>query len=298
MTVTATELYESREYNRTANGKQVIQYFVIDGTADAVVAASAVPDYGDEFTDSPAPRQYVYCVSVKIKRQESMNQCRATVVFESKQADDPDTGQINQEVWDWGFMAAQEKITNIKTQDDRTTYNEENLAGTNPGIGTAINKNGEKVDGASIWVKRRSLRITKYYDPEDADQDWLDMIDDLAATVNDAEWQGYDEGEVLFLGATVREVNDEMTQIDYQFIMNKNIEDQEETILSVSPGSGQVVFNTATVDKEGWQHRGYVHGSVVDKLDKKKYHGIFTINVDTVYDKEDFDQFELTRPNT
>lgn len=297
MSVIVTELYESRKFTRTSNGKQVTRVYLVDGTNDCLTAADSVPDYGDEYIDDGGAGQQIYVVSVGIVRQESVDQCRATVVYESRQKGGGATGQVGQEVWDWSFMSAQEKITNIKEEEDRTTYNIDNLGGKHPGYGTAINKSGDKVEGATVYVKRSSLRVTKYYQPSAVDETWLEMIDELSVTVNETSWQGYDAGEVLFLGATVREVNDEMTQIDYQFLMNKNIENQSEVIMFTTPGAGAVTFVPATVSKEGWQHRGYIHRDMTDRNTKIKYHGITEINVDTVYDKDDFEKLDLTRPS-
>lgn len=108
--------------------------------------------------------------------------------------------------------------------------------------GVGINFDGERVNGVTLpprpglefTLERRKLIA-------DVDNAYIDAVSDLLLTTNDATFEGFAAGEVLFLGLTGQRQGDGDWRLYYKFGRNPN-----ETGLSVGSITG--------IAKEGWEY--------------------------------------------
>lgn len=108
-------------------------------------------------------------------------------------------------------------------------------------MGGAIGVSGDEVSGTEIVIP--SLKLTVDFRHPEAEIT-------LAHIKNLARWTGktnsgtfltFEEGEVLFLGATGREGTDTETDVSYQFACSENL-------------INQTIGDVVEVDKKGWEH--------------------------------------------
>ena len=125
--------------------------------------------------------------------------------------------------------------------------------------GGAIGVTKDGVEGCDIFVPQSKISITLKHLWTDLPDDYLDTIEDLADHVNDAEivltigdhTKTYDQGELLYLGATLRTTSDDLVEISYNFSRSKNATDLD--IGGWKDDEGETV-GVMTVDKKGWEY--------------------------------------------
>ncbi len=105
----------------------------------------------------------------------------------------------------------------VFTNFHQLRLNEERLLLYNSTYSTSGN-----VTGVGVFSKSIKLRVTKIFDFADFEQAQRTIVAGLAATTNDAVFANYEEGTVLFLGASIQSnYNTEVTTVVYTFIVAK-----------------------------------------------------------------------------
>lgn len=129
-------------------------------------------------------------------------------------------------------------ITNSKETVERYTAPGKAAA---PDMKGAIGVRGDEIDGTDIVIPALKLTVT-YKHPQ--------AIITIPQIKNLARWTGktnsktfltFEEGEVLFLGASGREGTDTETDVKYTFAASENL-------------IQQTIGDVLNVDKKGWEH--------------------------------------------
>lgn len=111
-----------------------------------------------------------------------------------------------------------------------------------------INFDGERVNGVTL-PSRPGLEFTieRLKPIADVDNAYIDAVSDLLFTTNDATFEGFPPGEVLFLGLTGSRQGDGDWRLYYKFGRNPN-----ETGVTIV--ASEVSKNITGIDREGWQY--------------------------------------------
>lgn len=140
-----------------------------------------------------------------------------------------------------------ETIASFKTPLDVT-------AATPPDNDNAVNvtSSGSErtVEGVDIFVKAFSFTFTEYRANADTDEAYILSLYAIETTTNDDEWTVTDsgglsmtfpEGEVLYLGFSCSQRNDDDYEIVHNFIASPNVE-------------GMTLGSITGIDKKGWEY--------------------------------------------
>lgn len=223
----------------------------------------------------------------------------------------------NNETWEWQMVAQQSHITSAPASLggvrswDNWIYIESNgqiAVRSNfddPDLG--IRKNLDKTyDGADVYRGSGALRVTKYYEDkadvgETQRQAWYAM----QATVNDAAWQDWTAGEVLYLGATITYGIDDCT-VQHQFLFGDT---KSDVVFKIQPRYYDPTPVDATVPViQPWyyvwqepaeitfKYTGSSETSAANVEDSRIV--LRNVKVAQVYDKSDFSNLGLVGPGT
>ena len=148
-----------------------------------------------------------------------------------------------------------------------------------------INYDGERVNGVTL-PPRPGLEFTipRLKPIADVDNAYIDAVSDLLLTTNDATFEGFAAGEVLFLGLTGTRQGDGDWQLYYKFGRNPN-----ETGLSVGKEPGDITG----IAKEGWEYLWVLYRPYEDTTRKFLATNPHSAYVAQVFYEGDFDDLEL-----
>lgn len=118
-----------------------------------------------------------------------------------------------------------------------------NLFEDAPNFDGLIGVNGDNVQGVDIYVPSMTLRETRVLLATEIDRAYISTLYNLAAKVNDAPFMGFERGELLFIGASLRgRKGSGDWEITYSFLASPN------TTLHFD----SVDLPIGDVEKEGW----------------------------------------------
>lgn len=148
-----------------------------------------------------------------------------------------------------------------------------------------INYDGERVNGVTL-PPRPGLEFTipRLKPIADVDNAYIDSVSDLLLTTNDASFEGFAAGEVLFLGLTGSRQGDGDWQLYYKFGRNPN-----ETGLSVGTAAGSITG----INKEGWEYLWVYYKPYEDATRKFLATDPYAAFVAQVFEDGDFTGLEL-----
>lgn len=147
--------------------------------------------------------------------------------------------------------------------------------------GVGINFDGERVNGVTL-PPRPGLEFTleRLKPIADVDNAYIDAVSDLLLTTNDATFEGFAAGEVLFLGLTGQRQGDGDWRLYYKFGRNPN-----ETGLSVG--------SITSIAKEGWEYLWVYYKQQEDTTRKFLAVAPYAAFVAQVFEDGDFSGLEL-----
>lgn len=103
----------------------------------------------------------------------------------------------------WRFSFDTTGGTHKITQSLETLHRvEADPADPAPDLKRAIGWDGKRVNGVEIVVPKLEFDITAYYEPASITSDYMKNLARKTGRTNDAEWLGFAEGEVLYMGST------------------------------------------------------------------------------------------------
>lgn len=151
----------------------------------------------------------------------------------------------------------------------------------------AIGVNGDTVQGVDIGARVLEFSITKKFPTGTLNTILPILLYKLTYTVNDAEWRGFQPGEVLFRGASGHDQNEDGDEITYDFAASPNVE--LEVVLGNESFGGDP-FPTV-ITKGGHEYLWFVYGNSTSHDAHVKVPVL--AYVEKVYKEADFSQLEL-----
>ena len=146
------------------------------------------------------------------------------------------------------------------------------------GLGGAIGYDGQQVAGVDITVPVYQFSETHYLDPARVTQDYKLALMALTGAVNNAQFRGFQAGEVLYLGSggTRRGVDSaDRWEITYKFAASPN-------------QSGLAVGDIRGIEKRGWDYLWVQYGDDVDPTAQVLIKKPMAVYVEQVYPFADF----------
>lgn len=141
------------------------------------------------------------------------------------------------------------------------------------GVGLLIGVNGDKIDGADIYIPKPAWSQTREVDT--LSRGYVRILTDLTGTVNDAPWKFWNLGEVLFLGVKARRRGFGKWRMDFQFAI------QPTTAQAIETESG-----TQNFTKIGWDYMWMSRSQ--EAGDNQILHKVRAANVARVYPRTNF----------
>jgi hypothetical protein len=147
------------------------------------------------------------------------------------------------------------------------------VAGPPPDFQGAIGVSHDAVEGTDVTVPIYHFSETHYIDNALVTGAYKASLFFLTGKTNDAPFKGFEEGEVLFLGASGSKRGDEDWEISFRFAASPNV-----TGLSVGPING--------ISKKGWEYLWVRYADAEDQntLIKRPV----AVYIERVYEAGDF----------
>ncbi len=151
-----------------------------------------------------------------------------------------------------------------------------------PNFKNAINVDENGPQGTDIYVPSFSFEIAHWIAKTDLTPSYIVQLRNLCARYNNAAWQPTDgkitlpnfaAGEVLFLGCSGSERNEDDYELRYRFITEPNV-------------SGRTLGNITGISKKGWDYLWARYMPKKDGVDQVKVP--YYVYVERMYDPGDF----------
>lgn len=266
-------LYEADRIStdeRNGRGDSIeADYHVVSSSAvdedDVLAAARSVVG-----TSIPSTRLSCALARFQIKRRINMLEWIITAVYEWRSVSSSSRESIPDDVIDYDFTTMQIHIERSLSTVHRY--------GNAPNVHGRINVQPDgHANGCDIFMPCATMNITHYLSITGFSEKLRNKILYRVGRVNDADFRGFEKGELLLLRAPIRRVTidgRDLVQISFTFAISENDEDVE---------FGSQVSN---VEKEGW-HYLWTH---LDADDQITIDGVY---VEKVYKKCDFTEMGL-----
>jgi len=150
-------------------------------------------------------------------------------------------------------------------------------------LGGAIGFDGKTVQGCDIVVPVYNWAETHYFEDADITSAYKQIIAGLTGKTNNASFKGFDEGEVLFLGATGSrqgDDDDDLWEITFRFAASPNETDLE-------------VGDIAGIAKWGWEYLWVQYGDTEDAVANLLVKSPVAVYIERVYDAGDFSDLNI-----
>ena len=130
--------------------------------------------------------------------------------------------------------------------------------GVVPTFGGLIGVTKDGVEGVDIYTPVSSFGFTRTFAAEDVTLEYVDTIESLVGTFNNADFDGRPAGEVLFIGCTGRQRANGDWVLTFRFARSKN-----KSNFVVNP-SADVADQITVSSKRGWDYLWVFYEDVVD----------------------------------
>jgi len=147
-------------------------------------------------------------------------------------------------------------------------------SGTAPDYKSAIGVTKDGVEGVDIVVPKFEWSETHPIAAADVTSAYIQILKDLTGKLNNATWNGYAAGEVLFLGAEGSKRADGDWDITFNFAAGENV-------------TGKTVGGIAGVAIKAWDYVWIRFKTVEDTTAKKMVKQADAVYVETVYESGD-----------
>ncbi len=256
--ITCEEKFGSRERTTGANASAVLTY-IIKGTDDDQQALDSL-DTTSPSVHQGLPRQSRSIEPVGPSIWLGMARYGYTRQMETGQSlFNFDTGGGSQHI----------------TQSIQTAGIYASAGRTAPDFGGAVGVTQSGVEGVDITVPVFNFSQTHCLDDSLVTSTYQQTLFDLTGKVNDAAWQWFYGGEVLFLGASGSKRGRGDWEITFRFAASQN-------------RSGIVIGDITGISKEGWQYLWVRYEDSEDTSAQSIVKKPVAVYVEQVYDYGDF----------
>ena len=214
--------------------------------------------------------------------------CQITVSYRSEVQDSQEDVDANGEIWQWDISSEQVHIQSVETEDLQTHF----PPSEDTGVGIGVD--GEDIHGTDVLRPSRTIRVS-LRDTKQNTKLRKSIADELASTVNDQRWKGYEIGEVLFQNASIIQESQDFGNpetLNWRISYNFTVRRQRGSV-SVSTTSGPVTPHSPG-DPERlapWDFISYTPVQVVEDGVKRTL--IESVHVAQTQDSGRFARFNL-----
>lgn len=223
------------------------------------------------------------------------NFCLLDVTYSPPETSDRDFN-ANNEAWEFDMVAKQVKINAVKKQADVEQWNGDGLIAVG-NRDTAIGRNGDRVEGASVYRPFGAARCTKRY-PSKASLGLAERqaIYALQGKVCNAPFIDWGVNECLCLGANISYPGDTTAEATYQFLFG--IGQQNVDVDVFYTGGGGAIMTPVTIPQlDPFNILAFNMGQ---RVDKTKINTVVTGPVQVgrfkVYEQDNFAILGLVGP--
>jgi len=268
MPITVEELPDSRRWTTGANLSVEFSYQV-RGTASDVDAKNAM------LGEAPSSYQYLARQSSQIEPvvmdTSNPDGCiwNGTVRYarSSQDSEPPETGEST-------FSFDTGGGTQHVTQSISTVNKYAPAGKTAPDFGGAIGVTHDSVEGVDITTPVYNFSETHYLAASVVTGAYKAALFNLTGKVNNASWNGFAAGEVLFLGASGSKRGDEDWEISFRFAASPNHD-------------GLTVGDITEIDKKGWEYMWVRYADAEDAAAKAIVKKPVAVYIEKVYEEGD-----------
>lgn len=151
----------------------------------------------------------------------------------------------------------------------------------------AIGVNGDSVEGCDVVIPQFTFQITAYVPQAVVTAAYRATLFRLTGKTNDAPWEGFEEGEVLFLGAQGSVRGLDFWELTFKFAASQNR-------LADSPGGELPIGrNELLVEKRGWEYLWVRYADKVDGVARALVRVPVAAYVERVYDAGDLTELGI-----
>lgn len=262
MSVTVKEVKRSRSLTTGQNKSARREYVAYGDVADPDDIELAVLGVAP-LTASGLVRQSVTVTA----RDESEYVFDVTVDYGKREQQEP--GETGSEEISFEIAPQTTRITQSKSTRWKQPVSAPDYKG---GIG--YKKDG--FEGVDVFVESFSFSVTKFVPAAQVTNAYIAQLRDAAFKVNNASWRGFDEGEVLFLGAAGSKRDAESYSLTFRFSVSKN-------------GTVDVGNGIPPVFKYGWDYVWVKYDKLADPRSQELIERPAAVYVEKVYDGADFE---------
>lgn len=256
--ITCEEKFSSREVT-LGEGEGAILTFIIKGTDDEIEALDAL--------NTTAPQNYQ-----DIPRQSrSVEPVGPSLWLGMARYGYKQTKQTGESLVQFDTAGGSQHIT----QSIQTVGSYAAPGKTAGNFGGAIGVNESSVEGVDITVPVFNFSQMHYLDDVQVDSAYQQVLFELTGKVNNALWQWFEAGEVLFLGASGAKRGRGDWEITYRFAASQN-------------RSGIVIGDIAGISKKGWEYLWVRYQDSEDTGAQSIVKRPISVYVERVYEEANF----------
>jgi len=295
MAIKIDEQDKSRTYGQTKDGRTFTTRFNVYGTTDPFEAANKLPFVGSILViDGTTHNLFVDNVSIDQEpgaKAGGEQFLRATITYgkPTSEKNTPPDPEANIATWKLSTAA---QVVHIETvlPDTKQEFIPDNSKFT----GTAIGYSNNGIQGVDVLRSNAVLTIQHWLPVDTANAKFLDAVNALSASVNDAKfdgpWGNWLSGEVLYMGAEITSPNNELISFTHTFQRSLELK-----VVKVKLSDGKV--ENFPKPKQGWD---YFWTRVEDSKDADNENEILTGNIVSahigkVYERKSFKDLKLPK---
>jgi len=221
-----TEASEGQKYRETKNGGTATRVFFVENALSPFDAmfAEGIPIKGDPYEDKDFPFRTFFprAQSVEVENMDTNDDLhKVTVEYLFERDDDteePSQPANGDEVYKYEPTTSSQRITQAIEQTRFGT-----VSHPPPKHLKAIGVTETEVEGVFVFDNTERLVVTQWLFPVNYTPAFQDAVRLVRNTKNSVIWYGAAIGECLFMGMREVSVNEDMVQIEFEFLISRNI---------------------------------------------------------------------------
>jgi hypothetical protein len=279
MAITVNERVESRESTDGESPSENRSYF-IDGTNDETAAKTALASTAPLVLTGMVRKNYTV---EPIGDPLLSEQWTGSVTYGPE-----DSGSSKPPVSGSNYLAFDTGSSNVNITQSISTQQSAAVSGTATDRNRAINSSKEGTAGVDIVAPELRFSKTKYFDYDFVDSAYLNTLTELAGTVNNALFDIFPAGEVLFLNASGSRRGTDQSSDGWEITFNFAV--QKTVAAGYSPAPG-ITFASAI---EGWDYIWVSYQSKKDATNNIRVSAPVEAYVERIYERTDFSLLQVT----
>lgn len=157
---------------------------------------------------------------------------------------------------------------------------------TAPNFNCAINVTKDNIEGVDITIPQFHFSETHYLPLALVTADYIKTVMAITGTVNEASFRSFDPAEVLFLGASGSQRNQEDVEVTFKFAASHNA---GPGIISVGRGDDKI----ENIIKRGWDYMWVRYKTYIDPVTQSQVKKPEYVYVEQVYPFGDFSLLQI-----